>query len=389
MNKKVLVESGMSGHMSSSVAPMTDNLVSTVAMMSLGYQFWFGECPYMITPDGDEVLLYQKTNGYLCLKVTPMTGEQVSQLMPPPKMIGWVTNDIDLWHERCCHMSEEPILKSVKEGLVRGIPDLCRHKKNGSEPICLACGLGKSSRQHVGPNVYRDKAKMESYKKEKSVSSRDMEVDPYQELEQLHVDMCEMDAEDLYGNRWFLVIVDRATKFTWCIPMKDKEDVTDTIEVFIAKVVRPYHRRMGKIHPHLHFSGLQTLRSDSGTEFQNAQMKALAARCGFELSPIAPYVNDGRAEAAIKSLVTLTRCCLLSANLRKPFWSSIMEMVCHTMNRMYSDAEDCKGVPYTKLYGKIPDVSYFRQPGCIALVHKMDKDRRKLDEKVRLCKFIG
>ena len=66
-----------------------------------------------------------------------------------------------------------------------------------------------------------------------------------------------------------------------------------------------------------------------------------------------------------------------------------MEMVCHTMNRIYSDSEDCKGVPYTLLYGNVPDVSYLRQPGCIALVHKMDKDRRKLDEKARLCLLIG
>ncbi len=183
-NKRVMVESGMSGHISSSAAPMTDNLVSTVAMTSLGYQFWFGECPFMVTPDGDEILLYQKTNGYLCVKVTPMTGEQVSQLMSPPKLIGWVTNDIDLWHERCCHLSEEAIFKSAKEGLVRGIPKLCRHRKNGTEPICLACGLGKSCRHHVGPNVHRDKEKMEMVKEGRYASERDVRDDPYQELEQ-------------------------------------------------------------------------------------------------------------------------------------------------------------------------------------------------------------
>ena len=35
--------------------------------LRLGYQFWFGDYPYMVTPNGEEVPLYHKSNGYLGL----------------------------------------------------------------------------------------------------------------------------------------------------------------------------------------------------------------------------------------------------------------------------------------------------------------------------------
>ena len=99
------------------------------------------------------------------------------------------------------------------------------------------------------------------------------------------------------------------------------------------------------------------------------------------------HVNDGRAEAAIKKCVTLTRCCLISSNLRKPFWGPIMNMVVHTLNRTYCPAY--KAVPFVSLTGLKPDVSYVRMPGTISLCHVMDKYRRKLDNRAFVGILIG
>ena len=104
---------------------------------------------------------------------------------------------------------------------------------------------------------------------------------------------------------------------------------------------------------------------------------------GAKLDMVPAYVNDGRAEAAIKKLVTFTRCCLIDAGLKKCFWSSIMSMVCHVLNRSYGN--QLKGVPYSVMTGLKPIVSYFRQPGSIALCHKMDEHRTKLENTA----FIG
>ena len=51
---------------------LKDNLASVPMMRSLGYQFWFGDYPFMITPDGAEIPLYVKRSGYLGIQVHPI-----------------------------------------------------------------------------------------------------------------------------------------------------------------------------------------------------------------------------------------------------------------------------------------------------------------------------
>ena len=59
---------------------MKDNLASVPFMRRLGYQFWFGNYPYMVTPNGCEVPLYIKGNGYLGLRIHPMKADEVTKL---------------------------------------------------------------------------------------------------------------------------------------------------------------------------------------------------------------------------------------------------------------------------------------------------------------------
>ena len=46
-----------------------DNLVSIPTLLRLGYQFWLGDYPYMLTPLGEEIPLYVDSSGYLGLRV--------------------------------------------------------------------------------------------------------------------------------------------------------------------------------------------------------------------------------------------------------------------------------------------------------------------------------
>ena len=85
--------------------------------------------------------------------------------------------------------------------------------------------------------------------------------------------------------------------------------------------------------------------------------------------------------------MTLTRCALISANLRKPFWGPIMDMVVHVLNRTYSPS--LKDIPYRKLTNLKPDVTYFRKPGSIALCHIQDSLRQKLDKRAFVGILIG
>ena len=174
------------------------------------------------------------------------------------------------------------------------------------------------------------------------------------------MDCCELDASDLYGNTHFLVIICRATSMMWCIPLKDKRKMYTIVDHFIKRVVNPYHAWQAKkvafreslkdlFKPELKrkvlFSGLRKVRCDRGTEFNNEGFKAMLASHGAELDMVPAYVNGGRAKAAVKKLVVLTRCCLIDSGLKKCFWSSTINMVCHVVNRTYNKRRDATHTP--------------------------------------------
>ena len=134
-------------------------------------------------------------------------------------------------------------------------------------------------------------------------------------------------------------------------------------------------------------SRLRRIRCDCGSEFVNKDFTALLKKNGATLCATNPYVNDGRAEAAIKKIATLTRCCLIEANFWKPFWGPMSDMVVHTLVRTYQPSK--RRIPFTALTGIKPDISYCRMPGCIALCHIMDRHRQKLDERAFVGILIG
>ena len=308
------------------------------------------------------------------LQINSLSGEGKPGVNGSLPQIGYLSNDIGLWHERFCHISSRVLKYMRKHDLCYGLPT-----KFGlySSKHCLTCGLGKSCCQHLGPNNHSDKVQNDLAKLKLS-ETRDQLYEP---LEQLHLDTCEMDSPDIYGNVYFVVIVDRATGFIWTLPLANKKLLHKDFKLFLEEILLPY---FSKKHSEQYkewkcmtdseqmgrspiFSGLRNVRCDQGTEFCNAQFEALIKYYGGKLTPTSPYTNDGRAEAAIKKVCTLTRCCLIGSNLRKPFWGPIMDMVVHVLNRTYSPA--LKDIPFTKLTNLKPDVSYFRKPGSTALCH--------------------
>ena len=96
--------------------------------------------------------------------------------------------------------------------------------------------MGKSCCLHVGKTTYTDKSKMKTeLSKLKEAYSGE-----YYPPEQLHLDTCEIGSRDIYGNLYFVVIVDRSTDFFWHLPLKDKAQFYKLFEVFINIVLNQF-----------------------------------------------------------------------------------------------------------------------------------------------------
>ena len=389
--KQITIQLGYMGLMPQVNQP----LISVPLMRELGYQFYLCDFPYVLTPQGHELPLYVKDNGFLCLrlsrpephKVNSVATQRVAKarkgLVPHRRArIGWLKKDAELWHHRLCHQDDNAISKTVQATV--GMPSLDWFGRRSGNRRCVSCAIGKASLCHIGPTNFKDKEKMTVGIKEAMGS--ELEKNEYYQLEQLHMDCCEMDQPDFYGNKVFLIIRDRMSGFMWTYPMKTSKDVWKVFDLFMEKVVQPYFND----HPNTDGSvnRCKTLRTDFGSEFRNKDMERVLTKYGgISLNSAPSPDKDGTAERAIRFVTSLTRTCLIEAGLRKPFWSLILETVVHVANRTYNIT---KGhVPYTALLKTKPSVKYFRQPGCFAAVFIQDKKRKKMDPKAKLCIFVG
>ncbi|GJZ49218.1 retrovirus-related pol polyprotein from transposon TNT 1-94 [Tanacetum coccineum] len=85
----------------------------------------------------------------------------------------------------------------------------------------------------------------------------------HSKLELLHIDLCgPMRVASINEKRYILVIVDDYSRFTWVYFLRTKDETPEIIKNFIAQVQLNYNAKVCKI------------RTDNGTEFKNANLKA-------------------------------------------------------------------------------------------------------------------
>ena len=379
------------------VDTVSDPIVSVPSLLINGCGTWLGPGTYLQLPNESRVPLYQSQNGYTWLRIYPQASGSTGNLdtkvntcqMPSQRVfsktyqIGWVKNDRTLWHHRLCHQNDTVITKTSKA--THGIPELKRYLPRSGNPTnnCLSCALGKSCEAHIGPTKWQDLDRQREDREKLTGTDHPSRKKEYLPLQQLHLDCCEMDSPDFYGNYWYLLITDRSTGYKWIVYVVTLADLYKVVDEFLDKVAAPYLMRYGTERKFV-----EVIRTDSGPEFVNeAYESVLHKRGNITHSITSVNVKDGKVERAVQTVTWLLRTCLIEANLRKTWWSLIAETIVHVLNRSWNVTHD--GVPFTLMFNQVPDVSYFRQPGCWAIAHIMDKDRSKLDERAKYVRFVG
>ena len=143
--------------------------------------------------------------------------------------------------------------------------------------VCEDCVMGKQTRV--------------SFKTKKIVSTS-------RPLELLHMDLCgPMRTRSLNHSRYVLVIVDDFSRFTWTEFLKSKED---TFEHFVALMKRTQWKQGQQ---------LVSIRSDHGTEFENAQFLEFCTEQGISHNFSAPRTpqQNGVVERKNRTLEEMTR----------------------------------------------------------------------------------
>ncbi|KAJ9542881.1 hypothetical protein OSB04_029387 [Centaurea solstitialis] len=259
-----------------------------------------------------------------------------------------------LWHRRLSHLNYRYLDRLVKERLVSGIPMI----KFEPDQLCSGCAQGKMKRASHPP------------KPEQGSKSP---------LSLIHMDLCgPMKTVSLAGRKYVLVIVDDYSRYTWTRFLKTKDETSNLIINFIKAV---------QVQLKL---PVQTVRSDNGTEFKNQVLKGFYNSLGITqtFSAARTPEQNGVVERRNRTLVEAARSMLAQSQLPQYLWAEAVNTACYTQNRSIIHRRFGK-TPYHVLFGRIPNIDYFKVFGCPCFVLNETENRGKFSPKSDEMIFVG
>ncbi|GJS22907.1 retrovirus-related pol polyprotein from transposon TNT 1-94 [Tanacetum coccineum] len=195
---------------------------------------------YVRNLEGDDLLTGGRDSNLYTISISDMAASSPICLMSKATSTkSW------LWHRRLSHLNFGTINDLTKLDLVDGLPKF----KYEKDHLCSACERGKSKKASHPPKLIPSN---------------------YSKLELLHMDLCgPMRVASVNGKKYILVIVDDFSRFTWVYFLRSKDETPEIIKKFIAQAQLNYKAKVCKI------------RTDNGTEFKNATLKAHYEKLGI------------------------------------------------------------------------------------------------------------
>jgi hypothetical protein len=198
-------------------------------------------------------------------------------------------------------------------------------------------------------------------------------------LELVHGDICgPVTPTTPSGNRYFILLVDDASRFMWVRALASKDTATAAIKHFQATAEAETGRK------------LRAFRSNRGGEFNSTDFAEHCAEHGVRRQLTTPYTpqQNGVVERRNQTVVGTTRSMLKAKGLPGIFWAEAVTTAVYVLNR--SPTKGVTGMtPYEAWHGRKPDVHHLRTFGCVAFVKDTTPNLKKLDDRSHPMIFVG
>jgi len=196
--------------------------------------------------------------------------------------------EVRVWHQKLGHLNMQGIKKVISLEAIKGIPKL--EITEGS--ICRECQVGKQTRISHPRLEHQRTSKV---------------------FELPHIDlMGPMQVTNIGGKRYFLVVVDDFSRFTWVNFIREKSDTFESFKELCIQLQREKDR------------GIVRIRSDHGTQFENSKFHEYCIGEGIKhefSSPITPQQN-GVVERKNRTLqVELSKRAGPKARIKRRAWA--------------------------------------------------------------------
>jgi len=180
------------------------------------------------------------------------------------------------------------------------------------------------------------------------------------------------------GSRYYVSFIDDHICYYWVYLMKQRSEFYEIYTVFRALVKTQ------------HFAVIKCFRCDLGGEYTSNKFCQLLALDGtIHQTSCADTPEQNRvAERKQRHIVETARSLLLSASVPIEFWGEAVLTVVRLINTI-SSSHSSGLSPFEKLYGHIPDYSFFRFFGCTCFVLRPHAECSKLSSRSAICVFLG
>lgn len=180
------------------------------------------------------------------------------------------------------------------------------------------------------------------------------------------------------GFRYYVILVDDFSRFSWIYPLKNKSDFYTVFIKFQAMVEKQFHREIEIFH------------SDQGGEFSKQEFLNHLAQKGIihHLSCPGTPEQNSIAERKHRHVVELGLAMMLHASLPKKYWVESFLTAVYLINRLPSPSLEMH-TPYSLLYEKQPAYDHFRTFGCQCYPYLRHYMKDKLEPRSLSCIFMG
>ena len=175
------------------------------------------------------------------------------------------------------------------------------------------------------------------------------------------------------------VLVDDYSRYTWTLFLPSKDKVFEEFQVLISLLEKSLD------------TSLMAIRSDHGSEFQNASFLEYCRKKGITHNFSAPRTpqQNGVVERKNRTLESMSRTMMISNKVPRHFWAEAVNTACYILNRAMIRPQLNK-TSSELLRGRKPNISHLRVFGSKCFVLNNGKNvLGKFDPRSDEGVFVG
>ncbi|KAD1865828.1 hypothetical protein E3N88_42185 [Mikania micrantha] len=301
----------------------------------------------------DSFFLVKDKSTHTILLMGPSNGGLYSFRLPkdrPIKKVAFSTSRASstVWHQRLGHPHQQLFNSMLSKYCLP-------FSSNKSISHCNACSIGKSSKLHLFPSIYK--------------SSHVLDLIYYDVWGPAPVPSFD-------GHLYFLLCVDNFTRFMWIFPLKQKSDVFDLFSRFIVMAERQFKTK------------LKAVQTDGGGEFR--KLTPHLSSMGIQHRFSCPHTSEqnGVVERRQRHVVETGLTLLAQSHVPQRFWHFAFDTAVYLINCMPS-RNNSNTSPFELLFHHKPDFSFLRVFGSQCYPHLRAYNSHKMDFRSISCVFLG